>query len=946
MSAQKEVFDLILKQTASNLGATADGLSALYAIKTTPQTWDYVDFGMSVAKVVFAGLAESCHVAVRVVPGLSCASLLRAIDKANESWDNRQELTPDVLMGLAENLTGTAIALAPFIPFLGPVAAPLELGLVSGSVALAIMGGHFGDQLKIAENRLFDDLGAMISSDRARFAWLNPADQTEFVRLQDNKNHLVPAIMLMHALDPNAGLSDLRQVVERSSSGNYLENSATLIQSMQKLLNGTLAGKAGDVYGLAAQTKAAYDALSAYFGTASVIPLATMSAAEISGVAANPDAYATRYALRELNSFAVVGVDYSIHNAGGRLELVNPETGTGDLSNEWLVDRAAMLAWKLKLNSEDYPSSIANPYHDDPNAYFKDFGSGEQIVVGNPPMGQMDRRFILFGSEAGEVLNGTSQQDRLYGMGGDDRIDGGGDADYLEGNGGSDQLSGGTGDDQLKGGSGHDTLIGGAGADTLIGGAGNDLYRADKADTLQDSGGQGQVFLGETKLGIALRRPGQPDYLDRWGNRYVLAGSELTVYAARGAAGSSGLRIEDFSNGDLGIVLLDQAQAADLGIDPKVNTPFLGGLDWFPVVDPLALDLDGDGLETTGIDVGNPVRFDHDGDGLRTGTGWVQGDDGFLALDRNGNGSIDNGSELFGVDTVLANGHKASSGFAALADQDSNGDGVFDAGDTAFAQVRLWQDANQDGIRQADELKGLAELGIVRIDLAASPTAIPLPGGNVLTARGRYWRADGSEGSVGEVLTGATGNLDLASNPFYREFTDTVPLTAAAEALPDLRGSGAVRDLREAASLDPVLVDDFNALSGTRRQMLAGLDTLLADWAATSNLETSRELAQARGTTLHFAVPGATANEMARIALQALPGITAAWLDSHYPVDAAHYAGIQAQVRHLDHWIPLLGSYADGPCNDRLGGGSGCTPAAYLGSHRICANGQEWRRAA
>jgi len=48
MSAQKEVFDLILKQTASNLGATADGLSALYAIKTTPQTWDYVDFGMSV----------------------------------------------------------------------------------------------------------------------------------------------------------------------------------------------------------------------------------------------------------------------------------------------------------------------------------------------------------------------------------------------------------------------------------------------------------------------------------------------------------------------------------------------------------------------------------------------------------------------------------------------------------------------------------------------------------------------------------------------------------------------------------------------------------------------------------------------------------------------------------------------------------------------------------
>ncbi|MBK7897915.1 MAG: hypothetical protein IPJ99_00310 [Betaproteobacteria bacterium] len=67
--------------------------------------------------------------------------------------------------------------------------------------------------------------------------------------------------------------------------------------------------------------------------------------------------------------------------------------------------------------------------------------------------------------------------------------------------------------------------------------------------------------------------------------------------------------------------------------------------------DPLALDLDGDGIETVGATGANVVLFDHDGDGLKTGTGWVKADDGLLVLDRNANGTIDTGAELFGVDT-------------------------------------------------------------------------------------------------------------------------------------------------------------------------------------------------------------------------------------------------------------------------------------------------------
>lgn len=70
-----------------------------------------------------------------------------------------------------------------------------------------------------------------------------------------------------------------------------------------------------------------------------------------------------------------------------------------------------------------------------------------------------------------------------------------------------------------------------------------------------------------------------------------------------------------------------------------VSSSFISAQRFVPiVVDPLVLDLDGDGLETLGVNAG--VLFDHDGDGIRTGTGWISPDDGFLALDRNGNGVV------------------------------------------------------------------------------------------------------------------------------------------------------------------------------------------------------------------------------------------------------------------------------------------------------------------
>jgi hypothetical protein len=132
-------------------------------------------------------------------------------------------------------------------------------------------------------------------------------------------------------------------------------------------------------------------------------------------------------------------------------------------------------------------------------------------------------------------------------------------------------------------------------------------------------------------------------------------------------------------------------------------------------VDPLAFDLDGDGIETTGLD--NRIVFDHNADGVRNGTGWVNADDGLLVLDKDGNGSIDSGRELFGVDTIKSNGQRAQNGFDALADWDLNADGKIDALDEVFANLQIWRDLNQDGISQSEELLTLSDLNIASINL-------------------------------------------------------------------------------------------------------------------------------------------------------------------------------------------------------------------------------------
>jgi Ca2+-binding RTX toxin-like protein len=279
----------------------------------------------------------------------------------------------------------------------------------------------------------------------------------------------------------------------------------------------------------------------------------------------------------------------------------------------------------------------------------------------------------------------------------------------------------------------------------------------------------------------------------------------------------------------------DWLNGIEAGIAGAVNDLFDNASNWRPPVDPLALDLDGDGIETTGLAGHNSILFDHDGDGIRTATGWVKSDDGLLVLDRNGNGLIDTGAELFGDNTALTNGSTAPNGFAALSQEDTNADGKVDALDANFANLRIWRDLDQDGISDEGELFTLSELGIVSLSVASNTANQNLGNGNTLTGTSSFTRTDGSTGNMGELV--------LAEERFYREFTDTVAISADAAALPEMKGSGAVRDLREAASLSPALAAAIASLeNASRATVLANLDQVIGLWADTaSGFDTSAE---------------------------------------------------------------------------------------------------------
>jgi hypothetical protein len=126
---------------------------------------------------------------------------------------------------------------------------------------------------------------------------------------------------------------------------------------------------------------------------------------------------------------------------------------------------------------------------------------------------------------------------------------------------------------------------------------------------------------------------------------------------------------------------------------------------------PLLIDRSGDGLSLSDVDDG--ALLDISGQGAVFWLGWpTSPDDAWLAYDRNGDGTINNGSELFGNTRRLASGRNAENGYEVLAELDEDDNGVVDGRDPLFAKLLLWGDANRNGVSEPRELTPLSSTGI------------------------------------------------------------------------------------------------------------------------------------------------------------------------------------------------------------------------------------------
>lgn len=184
----------------------------------------------------------------------------------------------------------------------------------------------------------------------------------------------------------------------------------------------------------------------------------------------------------------------------------------------------------------------------------------------------------------------------------------------------------------------------------------------------------------------------------------------------------------------------DTAEAARAG----TSAAAAGGTDDPALAAPVVFDLDGDDAGLVELSASS-VRFDMNGDGIADKTGWIEAGDALLALDRSGNGLIDDIAEI----SFVKDKEGAKTDLEGLAAFDSNSDGVLDGNDARFVEFRLWRDGNANGKTDAGELLSLAEAGVSAISLTGTPTGDAVVSGrNIVYNTGTYTLTSGAKGKL------------------------------------------------------------------------------------------------------------------------------------------------------------------------------------------------------
>ncbi|WP_370578884.1 hypothetical protein ABX042_15135 [Snodgrassella alvi] len=382
-------------------------------------------------------------------------------------------------------------------------------------------------------------------------------------------------------------------------------------------------------------------------------------------------------------------------------------------------------------------------------------------------------------------------------------------------------LIGGGGEDILKGGNGDDLLIGSSSCsiekDMLMGGKGYDTYIADKMDLIEDSDGEGAIFNVDGSISVAnkyilnggfhYKNDPENTYYGH-GNKYYWGGKDLII--------NDGLTVKNFKNGDLNIRLREKD---DTRPDFK---------DAEDIRSPIIIDMNGDGVKTTAQ--GKHTYFDHDGNSFAENTGWVDSNDALLVLDRNQNGLIDDGKELFGSNTLLSSGKKAQNGFEALAEFDENRDGVIDTADSVWSRLQLWQDKNQNGFVDEGELLSLSNTQITEIGL-------------------KYLKGDkkdenGHEHRETSQVTWADGHQTDATDVWFKVDkgdtfnTDNLAIDKDIAKLPYIQGFGNVSDLHTAMQKDAVLKEMVKAyLTADTKTRESLLNNLIYRWTGSEQID-------------------------------------------------------------------------------------------------------------